>query len=113
MHVDFHTIGITASPELRERAERRLRLAIGSAGGQIRQVAVRLTDERRGGTDKRCTIRVQLPEAEPVIIDQLESDLLVAIDRAADRAGRAVTRHLSRHLSAHPGRRSDTRGSGL
>jgi ribosome-associated translation inhibitor RaiA len=91
--------------ELREHLERRLPFALGRFGAEVQQVTARVADENgpRGGVDKRCTIRASLPGAPPVIIEQQEADLYVAIDRAADRAARAVSRRLEQ---ASAGRRN-------
>lgn len=96
MQIDIKARGFRLTEGLRHQAERRVRFALGAASGRVHSVVMRLTDENgpRGGVDKRCTIQANLPGAPPVIIEQLEADLYVAIDRAADRAGRAVSRRL-------------------
>ena len=50
----------------------------------------------RGGRDKRCRIQVPFAGKPNVVIEDTESDLYVAIDRAAERAERAVVRRLER-----------------
>ena len=98
MQIDIQTRGFRLTEGLRTQAERRVRFALGSTSGRVRSVVMRLADENgpRGGVDKRCTIRANLPGGPPVIIEQQEADLYVAIDRAADRAARAVSRRLER-----------------
>lgn len=98
MHIEIQARGFHLTEGLRARAERRVRFALGSLGGRVRHVIVRLADENgpRGGVDKRCTIRANLPGTPPVVIEHQEADLYVAIDRAADRVGRAVSRRLER-----------------
>lgn len=83
---------------LRDHAERRLRFALGWADDRLRRISVRLSDENgpRGGEDKRCRIRIAFAGAPSVVIEDTESDVYVAIDRAADRAGRSVARRLER-----------------
>ena len=100
MHIDMQAQGFRLTGALREHAERRLRFALGPAGGRVRRVAVRVADENgpRGGVDKRCTLRVSLPGHAPVVVEQLDPDLYVAIDRAADRLGRSVARRLARGM---------------
>ena len=107
MHIDIQARGFRLTEALRAQAERRVRLALGSAGGRVRSVVMRLADENgpRGGVDKRCTIRANLPGGPPVVIEQQEADLYVAIDRAAGRAARAVSRRLGK---ASDGRRDAT-----
>ena len=106
MQIDIQARGFRLTEGLRTQAERRVRFALGSTGGRVRSVVMRLADENgpRGGVDKRCTIRANLPGG-PVIIEQQEADLYVAIDRAADRAARAVSRRLEKTSA---GRRDTT-----
>jgi len=98
MQIDIQARGFKLTEGLRKQAERRVRLALGSTSGRVRSAVIRLDDANgpRGGLDKRCTVRVTLAGAPPVIIEQKEVDLYVAIDRAADRAGRAVSRRLEK-----------------
>jgi len=98
MYIDIQARGFKLTKGLRAQAERRLRFALGSTSGRVRSVFLRLADDNgpRGGVDKRCTIRANLPGAAPIIIEQQAADLYVAIYRAADRAGRAVSRRLER-----------------
>jgi putative sigma-54 modulation protein len=104
MRISIQTKGFKLTEVLRDHAERRVRFALGASSGRVRSLVMHLSDENgpRGGVDKRCTIRANLPGAPLVIIEQLEADLYVAIDRAADRAARAVSRRLER---ASAGRR--------
>lgn len=98
MRIDIKTRGFTLTDGIRARVERRVRFALGARSGQVQSVVVRLADENgpRGGVDKRCTIRANLPGSPPVIIGQQEPDLYIAIGRAADRAGRAIARQLGK-----------------
>jgi putative sigma-54 modulation protein len=104
MQIDIQARGFKLTEGLRTQAERRVRFALGSTSGRVRSIVMRLADENgpRGGLDKRCTIRASLPGAPPVIIEQQEADLYVAIDRAADRAGRAVSRQLEKASRGRP-----------
>ena len=65
---------------------------------RVGRVGVRLTDENgpRGGVDKRCALRITVPGQQPIVIEQQESNLYLAIDSAAERAGRAVSRQVGR-----------------
>jgi putative sigma-54 modulation protein len=107
MRIDIQARGFRLTEGLRTQAERRVRFALGSTSGGVRSIVMRLADENgpRGGVDKRCTIRANLPGGPPVIIEQQEADLYVAIERAADRAARAVSRRLEK---ASAGRREAT-----
>ena len=108
MQTQIQARGFPLTESLRRHAERRLDFAIGSMQGRLRSVSVRLSDENgpRGGHDKLCLIHVSVPGAAPVVIEDVESDLYVAIDRAADRLGRALARRLQRQ---HRERRANGR----
>ena len=99
MKIDIQTHGFTLTDALRTQTERRLRFAFGGLGSRVGRVGVRLTDENgpRGGVDKRCALRITVPGQQPIVIEQQESNLYVAIDCAAERAGRAVSRQMGRH----------------
>jgi ribosomal subunit interface protein len=86
---------------LRSHAERRLRFALTCCDDHIQRIVMRLSDINgpRGGEDKRCHLRVVLACLPDVVIEDIEADLYVAIDRAADRAGRTLVRKLDRRQS--------------
>jgi hypothetical protein len=64
---------------------------------RLRRVDVTLSDLNgpRGGVDKRCLIKVSIDGLRPVVIEDVQSDLYMAIDRAAGRASRTVLRRVS------------------
>lgn len=111
MQLNIQARGFKLTESLRSLAERRLRFALGSTSDRVRSIVMRLADENgpRGGVDKRCMIRARLAGASPVVIEQQETDLYVAMDRAADRAGRSVSRQLKK---ASARRRNATLGDG-
>ena len=98
MQIDIRTPGFALTDAIRDHVERRLRFALARASAHVRRVAVYLSDINgpRGGIEKRCRLRVRLNNSVDVMIDDTESDLYAAIDRAANRAGRAVARRLAR-----------------
>lgn len=98
MRIEIQARGFELTEALRQHTERRLQFAIGWAGHNVRTVNVRLSDINgpRGGNDKRCRIMIPLPGGQDVVIEDTESDLYVAIDRAADRAERSLARRLER-----------------
>jgi ribosomal subunit interface protein len=98
MHIDIQSRGFTLTPALRAHAERRLRLALGATLPGVLRVAVRLSDDNgpRGGGGMRCAVRIAVAGVPGIVVEDAESDLYVAIDRAADRAGRTLRRCLAR-----------------
>ena len=98
MRFDIQARGFRLTDALRTRTEHRVREALASAADRLGQVVVRLSDNNgpRGGVDKRCMIRAELPGARVVVIEQHDADLYAAIDRATDRAGSTITRRLGK-----------------
>jgi ribosome-associated translation inhibitor RaiA len=104
MHIDIHTQGFTLTTGLREHVEHRLAYALSHAGASITRLTVRLSDVNgpKGGEDKRCLIEARLKQIPAVVIEDVEADLYVAIDRAAERAGRTLARRLARQREFAP-----------
>ena len=98
MQLEIQARGFTLTQALRGYVERRLHFALSARYALIERVRVRLSDINgpRGGCDKRCHVQVLLPGQTPVVIEDTETNLYVAIDRASDRARRTLTRRLSR-----------------
>ncbi|MCR9199392.1 MAG: HPF/RaiA family ribosome-associated protein [Planctomycetaceae bacterium] len=109
MHIVLHTSRLTVSHSVKLHLERRLGFALGRFADVISAIDVRLEDINgpRGGIDKMCRLRVNLPgAATPVIVEVTDQDLRAAIDIAADRMGRAFSRRLDRRTGRRWGRRS-------
>lgn len=98
MQIVTHTHGFAMTDVLNHHVRRRLHFAFDRIGDRIRRVVVRLSDINgpRGGADKHCQIQVHLDQLPEVVIEDTQSDLYAAVDRAAERAARTVTRRLSR-----------------
>ena len=103
MQIVITARGFPLTQGLREHIERRIRFALDWANYHVRKVNVRLSDSNgpRGGEGKRCHIQVALPGVADVVIEDTETDLYIAIDRAADRAGRTLARRVERNRE-HP-----------
>lgn len=98
MMIATNTHGFDLTDALREHVERRLRFAFDHSGQRIRRVLVRLSDVNgpRGGRDKRCQLQLSLEQSPAVIIEETQSDLYAAVDRAVGRAAVSVARRFSR-----------------
>ena len=98
MQIDIQARNFLLTNALREYIQRRLGFALSARDEHIQCVMVRLSDVNgpRGGRDKRCHIQVVLSQLADVVIEDIEFDMYIAIDRAADRAGRTVNRKLDR-----------------
>jgi putative sigma-54 modulation protein len=108
MIISIQARGFELTEGLRTHTERRIRFALGWARFEIQAVSVRLSDINgpRGGKDKRCLIRIPLASGQEVVVEDLDDDLYVAIDRAAVRCERSLVRRLSR-AREHRNRRPD------
>lgn len=98
MHIDIQAQGFSLTDALREHTRSRLRFALAHGAEMIGRVTVRLSDINgpRGGADKRCHIHLAVAHQSDVVIDEIQADMYVAIDRAAGRAGRALARQIER-----------------
>ena len=98
MQIDIQARDFPLTDALRSHAERRLRFALTCFDDHTQRVAMQLSviNGPRSGKDKRCYLQVMLAGLSEVIIEDIEADLYVAIDRAVDRAGRTVARKLDR-----------------
>ena len=97
MTIDIRGAAIATTPAMLEYVARRIQSALGRLGANVRGVVVRLGDANgpRGGIDKTCRVLARM-RTGPVIIDEIDRDLYVAIDRAADRLRRAAVRAIDR-----------------
>ena len=98
MQIDIQTRNFSLTNALRNHAERRLRFALTCCDNHIQRIVMRLSDINgpRGGADKRCHLQVLLAGLPDVVIEDVEVDLYIAINRATDRAGRTVVRKIDR-----------------
>ncbi len=103
MRIDIQARGFELTDGLREHTERRLQFAIDWASDNVRTVKVRFSDINgpRGGNDKRCIIQIPISGKPDVVIEDTESDLYVAIDRASDRLENTLARTLGRLREHH------------
>lgn len=98
MQIEIQTRDFPMTDALADYIKRRIHFVLGSRFDQIRRIQVRLMDINgpRGGDDKRCQLQISLPRQHDIVIEDTETDLYVAIDRATDRAGRTLNRRLKR-----------------
>ena len=97
MQIDIQARNFSLTDALHSHAKRRLRFALTCCDDQIQRVVMRLSDIKgpHGGVDKRCRLQVVLDGLPDVVVEDIEADLYVAIDRVTDRAGRTVVRKIN------------------
>ncbi|MBE9527245.1 MAG: HPF/RaiA family ribosome-associated protein [Proteobacteria bacterium] len=98
MQINIQARQFSLTDALRSHAERRLKSTLNCCYENIQKVVMRLSDINgpRGGEDKCCHLQVVLAGLPDVVVEDIEADMYVAIDRATDRAGRTVVRKLDR-----------------
>jgi ribosome-associated translation inhibitor RaiA len=105
MQTDIQSQGFSLTDDLHKYVVKRLAFGLSRGDEAITRITVRLSDINgpRGGPDKRCLIEVRLKTSPTVVIEDIEADLYVAIDRAVERAGRTLGRRLARQRGFAPG----------
>ncbi len=98
MQIDIQSRGFSLTDALLEYSEKRLLVSLSYCSEHINRVVIRLSDINgpRGGSDKRCHLQVVMPGLPDIVVEDTESDLYAAIDRAMDRTRRTVARKLDR-----------------
>ena len=105
MQIDIHSTGFSLADTFVDYYRQQLSLALAYCSGHVRQVVVRLSeiDAFHGCAQKRCHIQVMLAGIPDVVIEDTQTDLYAAIDRAVARAKRTVVRNVDRLLTPQAG----------
>jgi putative sigma-54 modulation protein len=98
MQLDIQTAGFSLTDSLKDYTTRHMQFALNRYDNVIMHAHVWLADINgpRGGVDKRCQIEIKLAGQNNIIIEDVETDLYVAIDRACARCMRTLARRLER-----------------
>jgi ribosome-associated translation inhibitor RaiA len=98
MRIDIQANGFKLTESLLEHTQNRLACDLNWARNHVSCVTVRLSDINgpRGGEDMRALVQVQIPGTQAVVVEDVRTDLYIAIDRAMSRAGKAVARRVTR-----------------
>ncbi len=113
MHIQIHSDDFNLTDGLRDHIVKRLEYSLNHGRDVISRVVVRLADINgpKGGVDKCCGIEVRLKGRATIAIDDTQTDLYVAIDRAAERTGRTLDRRIARRPQLVPRRNANHGGS--
>lgn len=105
--------GVSRPKDLPDHIERRLRFALARFGSRIEKVIVFLHDHNgpKGGIDKVCRVIVKTRGCGAVVAAVIDSEWVVAVDRATTRIGHTVARQIERLRDRH-GVRGRGRGIG-
>lgn len=98
MRIEIRTTSFTLTDGLREHIERRVQFALSWADHKLQKINLNLKDINgpKGGSDKSCRVQIPVTGAGTVVVEEVQADLYVAIDRAIDRASRALARKIKR-----------------
>jgi putative sigma-54 modulation protein len=98
MQLDIQSRGFTLTSGILNYTKQRLRFALHRNDSYIMRIRIRLADINgpRGGVDKRCLIELALAGQSNIVIEDVETDLYLAIDRASERCMRTLFRRLER-----------------
>ena len=104
MHIRMHFNDGIAADALRTYVDRRLRFALARFGRRVGEITVRIRPD--GPSGNHCRISAEVLPFGEVAIEQADSDLFTAIDRATSKLGRQFSRELERMRDARVGRES-------
>jgi putative sigma-54 modulation protein len=98
MQLDIQTNGFSLTDSILEYTKLRMKFALHRNDKLIIRAQVRLADINgpRGGVDKRCQIDLSLAGQNDIVIEDIQTNLYFAIDRASDRCARTLIRRLER-----------------
>lgn len=98
MQVDIQTTGFLLTDSIKNYTIAHMRFALNRNDALIMRTRVWLADINgpRGGVDKRCQIELKLAGQNNIVIEDIEADLYVAIDRASERCMRTLARRITR-----------------
>lgn len=94
----IRVIGGAIDDEDRDYIARKLGMKLGKFASSIERITVRLSDTNgpKGGHDQKVQIKVVLSGLPSVVVNETDSTLLRALDRAIDAAAITVRRRVQR-----------------
>ncbi len=104
MQISTHISDGHLAQALHLYVERRLHFVLARFGNRVGEVTVKITAD--SPADSRCRISTEILPFGRVAVDECDSSLFAAIDRATGRIGRLFSRKLERGRDARIGRQS-------
>ena len=97
MNVQIHASDCTLTEGLREHIAWRVAYATSQGRNEVSRIVVHLFNVNgpRGGVDKCCSVELCLKDMQSLVIEDVQADLNVAIDRAFERVSRSLHRRLA------------------
>ena len=104
MQVAIHNYRTDLAEACKSYVERRLQFALNRFGQRVGRVIVRLCPD--GPAGNRCSINVNVRPFGLITVEESDSDLFAAIDRATGKIGHLLGRELERVQGSKVGRES-------
>ena len=98
MNVQIHASDCTLTDGLREHIAWRVAYATSQGRDAVSRIVVHLSNVNngpRGSVDKCCSVELCLKDMQSLVIEDVQADLNVAIDRAFERVSRSLHRRLT------------------
>lgn len=98
MELEIRSQNLHVDEATETHVKRRLSFALEQFNSWITHVLVHLEDVNgpRRGVDKQCRILVNIKGGKTIKVQDLDEDMISAINRAADRVGQVVSREIDR-----------------
>jgi putative sigma-54 modulation protein len=98
MHLDIRGLNVRLTERMRLYVQRRVDFALSRFGVRVIRVRVCLSDLSgpRRTVDRVCEVMTTVRGAGPLVVEQREARLTVAVDHALDRVARQVARTMER-----------------
>ena len=103
MQIQIHTHQFDLTDSIKHYIEQRVAFALGWSPEGLLKIYCRLADINgpRGGIDKYCQVILRFKGKKDLVIEDVQTDLYLAIDRALDRASRSLARQIARQREIH------------
>ena len=98
MQIQIHTHQFDLTEAIRLYIEQRVAFALGWSRDELLKIHFRLADINgpRGGIDKSCQVILRFKGKKDLVVEDTQTDLYLAIDRALERASRSLARQLAK-----------------
>lgn len=104
MQIAIHNYRTDLDEAFKAYVERRLQFALNRFGPRVGRVIVRLCPD--GPAGNRCSVNVNVQPFGRITVEESDSDLFAAIDRATGKIGSLLGRELERFRGGRVGRES-------
>jgi putative sigma-54 modulation protein len=98
MDVEIRGQNMGLTEEIETHVDRKVHFALDQFNSWITHALVHLEDVNgpRRGVDKHCRILVSLKGGKTIKVEDIDADMISAVNRAADRLGQVVSREVDR-----------------